>query len=92
MTDKILQMQNFLQNMGYNDAKIPDNDEKRIYLLNIKNIDDEIQISEKALELGLVFVKEQKPHYKSIEPLSREPFSGIEGFIKTYYIKSGDIE
>lgn len=86
MTEKLLQMQNFLQNIGYDDVKIPNNDEKRIYLLNIKNIDDEIQISEKASELGLVFVKEQKPYYKPIEPLSCEP-PEIAGFIKNYYIE-----
>ena len=33
-------MQNFLQNIGYDDARIPNNGEKRIYLLNIKNIDE----------------------------------------------------
>lgn len=87
MTEKLLQMQNFLKKIGYDDAKIPDNGEKRIYLLNIKNIDDEFQISEKASELELVFVKEQKPYYKPREPLSRKPFPEIEGFIKTYYIE-----
>lgn len=79
-------MQRFLQHIGYNNVKMSDN-EKRIYFLNIKNKDDEIQISEKASELGLVFVKEQKPCYKPREPLSREPFPEIKGFIKTYYIE-----
>ena len=90
INDKILKMQNFLQNIGYDDVRIPDNGEKRIYLLNIKNIDDEFKISKKASELGLVFVKEQKPCYKPREPLSLEPFEPfpeIQSFIKTYYIE-----
>lgn len=90
MNKKLLQMLNFLQNIGYDDARIPDNGEKRIYLLNIKNIDDEIQISKKTSELGLVFVKEQKPYYKPRELFSLEPpelFPEIQGFIKTYYIE-----
>ena len=87
MTDKLLQMRDFLENIGYNNARIPDNGEKRIYILDIKNTDDELQISEKASELGLVFVKEQKPCYKPREPLSREPFPEIQSFIRTYYIE-----
>lgn len=85
MGETLFLMQNFLKHIGYDYVKIADN-EKRIYLLNVKSTNDEFQISEKASELGLVFVKEQKPYYKPIEPLSNKP-PEIDGFIKSYYIE-----
>lgn len=87
--EKLLQMRDFLKDMGI-ESRINKYD-RRLYILQIKNIEDEIKIVNKSSDLGLVFVKKQEPYYGPVDPFTctRE----IVGFSQECYIEfKGDVE